>query len=281
MHYFISPLDKIINSIDISAISNAIPTIYIALIGVVGILAVYRLQFFENSAKDNREILIRYLSVLKVKKPTEDHNLEWYSYMDNPELEQFTDEKVIPEHQKDFDINKAELNRFYEEAKAKAGSFGQGTPGDKNYKAAMQDLENVISVVNASQYSPHLFKELNFYFSRINGTNTASHSQSMTINNIRQSRMRVDTLQKRLKNLKNSIEKLNSFKRDSIIILVFFLVAFWISLLLPVFSGLINDAVVFLISIFLFLTVSVVLLLFYTLTCLQPETRKSYEGPHP
>ena len=278
MHYFISQYDKII---DISAISNAIPTIYIALIGVVGILAVYRLQFFENSAKDNREILIRYLSVLKVKEPTEDHNLEWYSYMDNPELEQFTDEKVIPEHQKDFDINKAELDRFYKEAKAKAGSFSQGTPEDRNYKAAMQDLENVISIVNASQYSPRLFKELSFDFSRINGTNTASHSQNMTINNIRQSRMRVDTFQKRLKKLKNSIEKLNSFKRNSIIILVFFLVAFWISLLLPVFSGLINDAVVFLISIFLFFTVSVVLLLFYTLMCLQPETRKSYEGSHP
>ena len=94
-------LSVIIQSTHYSVFCKLLSDFYLGILGVVGFLAVYRMQFYENNIKENRDILIRYASVLKSEKQ-EDHGIEWYSYMTDSELEVLVEERIIPQHKADF-----------------------------------------------------------------------------------------------------------------------------------------------------------------------------------
>src|SRR3989338_6079845 len=76
-----------------------------ALIGMIGLLAVYRLQIQESLITETRLILIRYLSVLRRLNVHEQHNLDWYSYADDSELIALAN-KEIENHSKDVEVKK-------------------------------------------------------------------------------------------------------------------------------------------------------------------------------
>lgn len=265
--FFYNFLLNIVTSTDFNEFFKLLSDFYITLIGVVGLLAVYRLQFYENNIKEARKILVSYVSVLKDDKQ-KDHNMDWYSYMDDVELENFIKNETIPQHQKDFQENKSKLKSLFESlTKVKIS---------EEQKEFLSELSKVLKIINENDYHPTIYKDLSFNPSKGGDINFVHKC----LRDIQISRMRVATFQTKLKNWRDTKEEWDHFKGTAYKILFCLILAFVFFFTLRLLSIKYFICIKFMLWIFglLSIFISILYLNKFIAMCLKKSKNDKYLG---